>query len=278
MAEDERTYSLADQVARYARAQSENNERYLDINTVYDGGYLKGLKVLITGGNRGLGLALVKQLVADGAEVTVMGRTSSTELETVQPEAIITSIDVTDAGAVEAAVASLTTTFDVVINNAGYFTEAKESISSLNFAEQLKQIDICALGPLRLNAALVNAKKLTNGAKIVVITSQAGSAEWRKTQNADEGGDYGHHMSRAACNIACVLLAEELRKQGITVIMLHPGFNRTDMTKKFEHIWDIEGAVDSSVGAKRVIHEIKGACLETTGTFVNCEDGLLIPW
>ena len=31
---------------------------------------------------------------------------------------------------------------------------------------------------------------------------QAGSAEWRTTQNAGKGGDYGHHMSRAACNIA----------------------------------------------------------------------------
>mmetsp|Transcript_87689 Transcript_87689/g.200385 ORF Transcript_87689/g.200385 Transcript_87689/m.200385 type:complete len:86 (+) Transcript_87689:144-401(+) len=85
-------------------------------------------------------------------------------------------------------------------------------------------------------------------------------------------------MSRAACNIGGVLLAEELKAQNIPIVMLHPGFNRTDMTSKFSHIWDVEGAVDSSVGAKRVLHEIKRCDMSLTGKFVNCEDGLLIPW
>lgn len=53
--------------------------------------------------------------------------------------------------------------------------------------------------------------------KIVIISSQAGSAAWRLTQNKDEGGNYGHHMSRAACNIMGVLLSEELKKEGIPI-------------------------------------------------------------
>ena len=56
---------------------------------------------------------------------------------------------------------------------------------------------------------------------LVVVSSQAGSAEWRFTQNP-EGGDYGHHMSRAACNIGAVLLSQELKALGIPVLMLHP--------------------------------------------------------
>ncbi len=63
----------------------------------------------------------------------------------------------------------------------------------MNFDEQLKQINICAVGPLRVSSALQRAG-LVKGS-IVVISSQAGSAEWRFTQNP-EGGDYGHHMSR----------------------------------------------------------------------------------
>eukprot|EP00957_Ditylum_brightwellii_P102923 7844272-Ditylum_brightwellii.AAC.1 len=169
---------------------------------------------------------------------------------------------------------------DVVINNAGYFYEPKETVldNTLNFEEQLKQIDICGLGLLRVNAAAVNAGVLSDEAKLVVITSQAGSAEWRSTQNANEGGDYGHHMSRAACNMAAVLLAEELKPKGIPVILIHPGFNRTEMTKKYEHIWDIEGAVDPNEGAKRVLYEVMKGSMETTGKFINCEDGLQIPW
>ena len=273
-----RTFSIADQVARFARAKQENNRRYLDIASVYDGTYLKDKRVLITGGNRGLGLATVKQLVKDGAKVIVVGRKTSDELDAVGCFKIITGVDVTSTAAVKKMAEELESPVDIVINNAGYFTEKHETVGELNFEEQLSQIDICALGPLRINSALYNAKKLNPSAKLVVISSQAGSAEWRKTQNKDNGGDYGHHMSRAACNIAAVLLSEELKKDGFPVLILHPGFNRTDMTRKFSHIWDVEGAVDSSEGAMRVLHEVKDCTMEKTGTFVNCEDGLQIPW
>ena len=167
-----------------------------------------------------------------------------------------------------------------MINNAGYFLEECETVSddSLNFAEQLKQINICAVGPLMVNNACVNENVLAEGAKLVTITSQAGSVEWRSTPNKDSGGDYGHHMSRAACNMAQALLAEEVRSKGYSVIMLHPGFNRTEMTKKYESIWDIEGAVPPAEGALRVLHEVIRASLDKTGAFVNCEDGLRIPW
>jgi hypothetical protein len=50
------------------------------------------------------------------------------------------------------------------------------------------------------------------------------------------------------------------------------------MTAKYKEIWEIEGAVDPSVGAKRVLHEAGKVNLERTGKFVNCEDGLEIPW
>ena len=126
-----------------------------------------------------------------------------------------------------------------------------------------------------MSSALQKAGKVKGS--IVVITSQAGSAEWRFTQNP-EGGDYGHHMSRAACNIGAVLLSQELKAAGVPVLMLHPGFNKTGMTSKYAHIWEVEGAVDASVGAKRVLHEVKGATMERTGMFINCEDGLQIPW
>eukprot|EP00967_Tisochrysis_lutea_P000180 scaffold245_cov34-Tisochrysis_lutea.AAC.1 len=63
---------------------------------------------------------------------------------------------------------------DIVINNAGYFYGPQELVleDTLNFDEELKQIDICAVGPLRVNSALINAGKLTPGAKIIIITSQ----------------------------------------------------------------------------------------------------------
>merc|ERR1712071_641446 len=146
---------------------------------------------------------------------------------------------------------------DILINNAGYFMEECEKLSNMNFAEQIKTIDICAIGPLRVTTAIYNANLLKpNSSSIIMITSQGGSIEWRPVQCAD-GGDYGHHMSKAAANMASVLLAQELKKEGIAVGVLHPGFNKTEMTKKYEHIWEIEGAVDAECGAMRVIHELR---------------------
>ena len=52
----------------------------------------------------------------------------------------------------------------------------------------------------------------------------------------------------------------------------------TGLHGRYSHIWDIEGAVDVQVGAKRVLHEVRLMEPSTAGQFINCEDGLQIPW
>jgi NAD(P)-dependent dehydrogenase (short-subunit alcohol dehydrogenase family) len=269
------SYSIPDQPERFAIGKAENNQRMLNIESVYDPSYLKNKVVLVTGGNRGLGLAIVTELVSQGARVFITTR-SPAEIPGV--EKVISGIDVADNNCGEVLIKALAgTKIDYVINNAGYFYGPVEKIDSLNFEEELKMIDICALGPLRITSALVNGGLMEANSKVAMITSQGGSIAWRTTQNPT-GHDYGHHMSKAAANMMSALLAQELKSKSICVIILHPGFNKTDMTKKYEHIWEVEGAVDSSVGAKRVLHEVGLASMETTGSFINCEDGLLIPW
>lgn len=278
------THSIADQVARFAKAKETNNTRHLDIDQYFDGSKFEGKNVLVTGGNRGLGFCLATMLVQNGANAMVTCRRSNDDIEKlVGKDNVLSGVDVTDDAAIREAASNIAKSgklLDIVINNAGYFYEHKETVTNdtLNFDEQLKQIDICGVGPLRVSNAMIQAKALAPNAKLVIITSQAGSVEWRATQNANEGGDYGHHMSRAACNMGAVLLSEEVKKMGYSVHLLHPGFNRTEMTAKYSDIWDIEGAVEPTVGSKRVLYEISKASMETTGKFVNCEDGLIIPW
>jgi len=270
-----RVYSIADQVARFQRAKDEKNKRYLDISSVFDGSKWKDKRVLVIGGNRGLGFEIVKLLKSVGAACISTCRKADPKLEEVGVAQIVTGVDVTQDMTKMAE--AITSPIDYVIFNSGIFPNVVDNLDSLQMAEAISQFDVCGLGPIRCVGAL-KSKGLLKGCKVAVITSQAGSAKWRSTQNKDEGGNYGHHMCRAACNIGCALMSEELKKDEVPVVMLHPGFNRTEMTSKYSHIWDIEGAVEASEGAKRVLHECVKISMKTSGRFVNCEDGLQIPF
>ena len=183
MADSER-YTIPDQPARFARAKEEKNERYLDIESVYDAAYLKGKRVAITGANRGIGLALATELVAQGGKLVAIVRSSSEAMEALKPDEVVTGIDVMSDEACDTIASKITGgPIDILINNAGYFYEPEEKIDSLNFKEQLKQIDICALGPLRVSANLYNGGLLKEGSSIAMITSQGGAVSWRTTQN-----------------------------------------------------------------------------------------------
>lgn len=116
------THSIADQVARFAKAKAENDGRYLDIDSVFDGGDLSGKRVLVTGGNRGLGLAIVRELVAIGATAIVVCRSSSPELEKLVGKwNVYSGVDVVDDDAVRKVAKRIKGdggALDVVINNA----------------------------------------------------------------------------------------------------------------------------------------------------------------
>jgi NAD(P)-dependent dehydrogenase (short-subunit alcohol dehydrogenase family) len=178
-------FSIPDQPARFARAKAQQNQRYLDIESVYKPQYLKGKRVAITGANRGIGLALAQELVKQGGNLVAICRSSSPQLEALQPQELILGIDVTsdtDCSTIASKIKG--GPIDILINNAGYFYEPVETIDSLNFAEQLKMIDICAIGPLRITANLFNHGLLKQkSSSVVMITSQGGSIAWRSTQN-----------------------------------------------------------------------------------------------
>lgn len=195
--EQKERYSLADQEARFNKAKAENNLRFLDITTVYDPSYLKGKRVAITGANRGLGLALATEVTSAGAELIAIVRSSSPELDALQPKQIITGIDATDTEETKQLYAKVVNDgkpIDILINNAGYFKTEVEKLDTLDFDDEMKTIDICAVGPLRITSSLINNNILQEGSKVIMITSQGGSVSWRPTQ-CPEGGDYGHHVS-----------------------------------------------------------------------------------
>lgn len=83
---------------------------------------------------------------------------------------MISNIDVSDNECGAAVVLGMKgRKIDILINNAGYFYEPVEKINSLNFKEEMKMIDICALGVLRITSAIYNAGLLAHGSKVIYL-------------------------------------------------------------------------------------------------------------
>ena len=147
-------YTIPDQPARFAQAKKDNNVRVLDLEKIYNPDFVKGKTVLVTGGNRGIGLAVTKELIECGANVIVTTRAPA---DIPGVKTVVSGIEMTDDNCGDKLAKELKgQTIDILINNAGYFYEPVEKIDCLNFKEEMKMIDICAIGPLRISSGLYN--------------------------------------------------------------------------------------------------------------------------
>ena len=217
--------------------------------------------VCITGANRGIGLEMARQFKKRGDQVIAACRRPSAELADLGVE-VVDGVDVADDASVARLVDAVgDLRLDLLVNNAGILT--RESLDDLDFKRMRSQFEVNSLGPLRVTAALRH--NLGEGSKVAIVTSRMGSIE-----DNTSGGRYGYRMSKAAVNMAGRSLAHDLADSGIAVVILHPGFVRTEMT-------DHQGLVDAPESAAGLIARIDELTLETSGTFrhANGED---LPW
>ena len=218
-------------------------------------------KVVITGANRGIGLEMARQFKDRGDHVVAACREASEELATLEVE-VIEGVDVTDDRSVGKLVEALgDRTVDVLVNCAGILSD--ESLGDLDFDRMRRQFEVNSLGPLRVTAALRG--NLSKGSKVAIITSRMGSIE-----DNTSGGRYGYRMSKCAVNMAGRSLAIDLREAGVAVVILHPGFVRTDMTGG-------QGLIDPPESAAGLIARIDELTLETSGSFRHT-NGEELPW
>ncbi|HEY5659071.1 MAG TPA: SDR family oxidoreductase [Myxococcota bacterium] len=216
--------------------------------------------VLVTGANRGIGLELCRQLAARGDEVIAACRRPSRALEALDVR-IRSGVDVTDAASLRKLAEALAGhELDVLVNNAGVLTV--ETLDDLDLERIRHQLEVNALGPLRVVAALL--PNLPRGAKVALITSRMGSIA-----DNGSGGYYGYRLSKAALNMAGASLARDLHGRGVAVALIHPGLVATDMTGH-------EGIpVEESV--RGIIERIDALTLAESGGFWHA-NGERLPW
>ena len=215
----------------------------------------------ITGTNRGIGLELTRQAKAAGHRVIALCRTASDALKETGAE-VHEGFDVADDGIIDKLGKAFEgESIDVVLNNAGLLQ--RQTLADLDMDGIRRQFEINTLGPLRVTKGLLGCLK--SGAKVAIVTSRMGSIA-----DNTSGGSYGYRMSKTAVNMAAVSLAHDLRNDGVAVMLVHPGFVRTEMTGG-------NGMIDAEESARGILARIDDLTLEKTGTFWH-QNGEALPW
>ncbi len=176
--------------------------------------------VLITGANRGLGLAFAREVLARGARKVYAGVRDPSKLTLPGVEATI-QLDVTRAEDVAAA-ASRCTDVTLLINNAG-IAAVGGFLSAGSIESARAQLETNFFGPLRLSQAFAPVLAAHGGGAILNVLSVA---SWI---NAPMLAMYG--ASKSAAWALTNGLRHELRAQGTQVMGMHVGFVDTDLTR-----------------------------------------------
>ena len=184
--------------------------------------------ILITGTNKGVGLELTKIYAARGDTVYAACRdpAGASALAEVPGEVVILPLVVGDSGSVTAMAEQLAgVTIDIVINNAGMkgpeFEE--QNTYAMDFDGWAETFNVNSMGPVRVMQALMPNLKQAEAAKVVTITSQMGAL------SLDMPATHAYCASKAAVNKFMRLASIDLKKDGVAVGLIHPGWVQTDM-------------------------------------------------
>jgi NAD(P)-dependent dehydrogenase (short-subunit alcohol dehydrogenase family) len=234
--------------------------------------------VFITGANRGLGLELARQYVAQGDVVHACCRRpgGAAELKALEKSnranLHVHALDVTRTEAVQRLAGALAETpIDVLINNAGVFgpsaageKDLRQSAGHIDEEIIAKVMRVNAVAPLVVAQAFTEHVARSTQKRMIAISSSMGSI----TQTG--GGSYAYRMSKAALNMAMASLAKDLAPRGITVAVYCPGWARMEIGGA-----DAPMSVEPSVAKLRAL--IEGAPSPGAAVF-RLFDGSPVPW
>jgi len=189
-------------------------------------------EILITGANRGLGLALTEKLLADGHHIQAINRHENRGLSRLKnkfPGSLwLYSGDVNDENSIRQALETIggqVGILDIVINNAAvHLEQSRPLLEQVDFSNYLSTYQVNAVGPLMVVKYALPLLRKGRRKLIVNVSSEAGSvgACWRKSE-------YSYCMSKAALNMASRILQNALKEEDIKVLAVHPGWFSSDM-------------------------------------------------
>lgn len=188
--------------------------------------------ILITGANRGIGLALAEEFAREGHTVFAGSRSPAAPSLGVLREIFANvheiRIDVTSDESVAAAAASvsaLVPSLDILVNNAAVFPgEGNETLAELDLAWFGEAFETNVVGVARVIRAFHGMLGRSSRPRIANISSGAASISTK-----DDADYYPYGVSKAALNMLTRTIAAGFRADGIVVTAISPGWVRTEM-------------------------------------------------
>src|SRR5262249_50902797 len=227
--------------------------------------------IVVTGGNRGIGFEICRQLAGRSAQVVLTARKSEagqaavSKLASRKLSAQFHPLNVTEPQSIAALSDFLERTFgrlDVLINNAGIISDEEASGLKVKLSIVRATLETNTLAPLHMAQALAPLLKRSRAGRIVNMSSGMGAL------SDMEGGYAAYRISKAALNAVTRILAAELRGS-VAVNSMCPGWVKTDMG-------GANAERDVSQGADTAVWLALDAPQDLTGKFLR--DRKVIPW
>ena len=182
---------------------------------------------LITGASRGIGLEFARQYAAAGWSVIATCRhpESADALAAVAGDVQIHALDVADFARMEQLARRLDrVAIDILINNAGIFGPRVVPYDFVDYGVWAEALRTNTMAPLKMSAVFSRHVAKSSYRLIVSLSTNMGSI----AENTS-GGSYIYRSSKAALNSVMKSLSIDLRGKEIIVVVVHPGWVRTDM-------------------------------------------------
>ena len=240
--------------------------------------------VLVTGSSRGLGLELVKQLLANGDTVVATCRAGASDAalsalveQSPAGKLHLVALDVGSEASIEkafAVVASTVQHLDAVINNAGVANEGHPVESSLTCtkSDMMRCFEVNAVGPILVTQrALPLLRSSEQQAKVLFVSSNMGSiGSWIERDGGK--GRTSYAASKAALNMAVSSMVGEL--PDVALVMLHPGWVATDMGSAGGR----KAPITTEESAAKLLSYLDRVGLENTGKLYDAITEEELPW
>ncbi|MFI5692884.1 SDR family oxidoreductase [Kribbella sp. NPDC051586] len=198
---------------------------------------------LVTGGNKGIGREIVRQLGLRGLTVYLaarnpeLGAAAAAELRAVDLDVRFVQLDVTDAESVDAAAKQVEADsgrLDVLVNNAGIVAEWGTSVADITADQVRTAYDVNVFGVVAAIHAFLPVLRRSPNARIVNMSSGLGSVNLLSELDGRLAtqGLLAYSSSKAALNALTLVYASALRADGIKVNAATPGLVPTDLNSQ----------------------------------------------